>query len=121
MINFQNSPAIKVTGTIFQPNFYHFVLAIKFHKSNENHKMMRKSFSLLLFLGFLSPAWAQQADCRVIVNADQGRHTISRHIYGHFAEHLGRCVYDGFTSAKTMKRYPTREACAMTWCEPSGS
>jgi len=22
--------------------------------------------------------------------------TISRHIYGHFAEHLGRCIYDGF-------------------------
>lgn len=20
---------------------------------------------------------------------------ISRHIYGHFAEHLGRCIYDG--------------------------
>ena len=22
--------------------------------------------------------------------------TISKHIYGHFAEHLGRCIYDGF-------------------------
>ena len=22
--------------------------------------------------------------------------TISRHLYGHFAEHLGRCIYDGF-------------------------
>lgn len=22
--------------------------------------------------------------------------TVSRHIYGHFAEHLGRCIYDGF-------------------------
>lgn len=22
--------------------------------------------------------------------------TISRHIYGHFAEHLGRCIYDGY-------------------------
>ena len=31
----------------------------------------------------------------LIVNADQGEQTISRHIYGHFAEHLGRCVYDG--------------------------
>jgi alpha-N-arabinofuranosidase len=31
----------------------------------------------------------------VIVNADQGRDTISRHIYGHFAEHLGRGIYDG--------------------------
>src|SRR4051794_6915531 len=24
------------------------------------------------------------------------RATISRHIYGHFSEHLGRCIYDGF-------------------------
>ncbi len=32
---------------------------------------------------------------RVIVNADQGQHPISRHLYGHFAEHLGRCIYEG--------------------------
>jgi len=33
---------------------------------------------------------------RLIVNADAGKSTISRHIYGHFAEHLGRCIYGGF-------------------------
>ena len=33
---------------------------------------------------------------RITINADQGKQTISRHIYGHFAEHLGRCIYDGF-------------------------
>ncbi len=32
---------------------------------------------------------------RLIVNADLGAHTISKHIHGHFAEHLGRCVYEG--------------------------
>jgi len=32
---------------------------------------------------------------RLVINADLGRQTISRHIYGHFAEHLGRCIYDG--------------------------
>jgi len=32
---------------------------------------------------------------RLVINADLGRHTISRHVYGHFAEHLGRCIYDG--------------------------
>jgi alpha-N-arabinofuranosidase len=30
------------------------------------------------------------------INADLGRDKISRHIYGHFSEHLGRCIYDGF-------------------------
>jgi alpha-N-arabinofuranosidase len=32
---------------------------------------------------------------KLIINADQGKQTISAHIYGHFAEHLGRCIYDG--------------------------
>ncbi len=33
---------------------------------------------------------------RIVLDADGGRHTISRHVYGHFSEHLGRCIYDGF-------------------------
>jgi alpha-N-arabinofuranosidase len=33
---------------------------------------------------------------RIIINADLGKAKISRHIYGHFAEHLGRCIYGGF-------------------------
>lgn len=32
----------------------------------------------------------------VRIQADQGTHMISKHIYGHFAEHLGRCIYGGF-------------------------
>jgi alpha-N-arabinofuranosidase len=35
------------------------------------------------------------AATRLIVHADLGRQKISRHIYGHFAEHLGRCIYEG--------------------------
>jgi len=33
---------------------------------------------------------------RIVVRADQGRHTIDKNIYGHFSEHLGRCIYRGF-------------------------
>lgn len=32
---------------------------------------------------------------RLVVHADRGTQTISRHIYGHFTEHLGRCIYEG--------------------------
>ncbi|MEE1618691.1 alpha-N-arabinofuranosidase [Brachybacterium sp. J153] len=39
--------------------------------------------------GPLSPA-------RVVVDLDLPGATISRHLYGHFAEHLGRCIYGGF-------------------------
>lgn len=32
---------------------------------------------------------------RIIVNADASKGTINRNIYGHFSEHLGRCIYEG--------------------------
>jgi alpha-N-arabinofuranosidase len=31
-----------------------------------------------------------------VINLDLPGATISRHLYGHFAEHLGRCIYGGF-------------------------
>ena len=37
-----------------------------------------------------------QAQNKLTVNADQSKYTISKHIYGHFAEHLGHCIYGGF-------------------------
>jgi alpha-N-arabinofuranosidase len=33
---------------------------------------------------------------RIVVNHAQGNARISRHIYGHFSEHLGRCIYGGY-------------------------
>ena len=33
---------------------------------------------------------------KLLVHVDQGKETIAPEIYGHFAEHLGRCVYEGF-------------------------
>ncbi len=32
---------------------------------------------------------------RLVIHADQGKQTINRNIYGHFSEHLGRCIYEG--------------------------
>jgi len=32
---------------------------------------------------------------RLVIQADQGKNTISRNIYGHFSEHLGRLYYEG--------------------------
>ena len=36
------------------------------------------------------------AQNKVQLNADQGKVIISKNIYGHFAEHLGHCIYGGF-------------------------
>jgi alpha-L-arabinofuranosidase len=41
------------------------------------------------------PSFAQQ-EARMVINGDLGEHEISRHIYGHFSEHLGRCIYGGY-------------------------
>lgn len=56
---------------------------------------MRKTNILLSIFCTLSIS-VLTAQNQIILNADLGKDTISRHIYGHFAEHLGRCVYDGF-------------------------
>lgn len=39
---------------------------------------------------------ALKAQTTVLLNTNDSKTTISRHIYGHFSEHLGRCIYDGF-------------------------
>lgn len=36
------------------------------------------------------------APLTAVVDLDLPGPTISRHVYGHFAEHLGRCIYGGF-------------------------
>lgn len=53
-------------------------------------------FMLLLFALFsLSEIIAQDKINTITVNVSEGKDTINRNIYGHFAEHLGRCIYDG--------------------------
>lgn len=50
--------------------------------------------ALTATLGMLSALHAQEN--KVYFNVDQGDQTISKHIYGHFSEHLGHCIYGGF-------------------------
>ncbi len=38
---------------------------------------------------------AQELTAKAVIHGDQNGGRISRHIYGQFAEHLGRCIYDG--------------------------
>lgn len=52
---------------------------------------------ITLFLSFsVIPLFAADNSSKLIINADQGTETISRHIYGHFSEHLGHCIYGGY-------------------------
>ena len=43
-----------------------------------------------------NPAPVPAGTGTIVINADLGRTTISRNIYGQFAEHLGRDIYGGF-------------------------
>ncbi len=38
----------------------------------------------------------EAAKANLIISTDLGTETISRHIYGHFSEHLGHCIYGGY-------------------------
>jgi len=33
---------------------------------------------------------------RIVIKTQDGDVKVSRHIYGHFSEHLGRCIYGGY-------------------------
>lgn len=61
---------------------------------------MRQFFFILSVLVVLQAG--AQSDVRVMINGNNPSVTISRHIYGHFAEHLGRCIYDGFWVSDSM-------------------
>ena len=54
----------------------------------------------ILFISLALTGYAQQKGNLVIDTNSTS--VISRHIYGHFAEHLGRCIYDGFWVGEKM-------------------
>lgn len=59
--------------------------------------MKNRMLILLLLIATVSLTLnGQITEGKLIINADLGKDKISRHIYGHFSEHLGRCIYGGF-------------------------
>ncbi len=50
-----------------------------------------KTAIIILFLG----TGTLSAQTKITLNTDLAKTQINKHIYGHFAEHLGRCIYDG--------------------------
>ncbi len=45
---------------------------------------------------------------KLTINLDRRKQDIPRHIYGHFAEHLGRCVYEGLWVGENLQIPNTR-------------
>jgi alpha-L-arabinofuranosidase len=57
-----------------------------------------------LFVFVIQVSLAQQNV--ITLNAQDAKHVINKNIYGHFAEHLGHCIYDGFYVGDSNKLIP---------------
>ncbi|PJJ09936.1 alpha-N-arabinofuranosidase [Flavobacterium sp. 1] len=65
---------------------------------------MKKTFLLLLVLAFCNQSsFAQKETTALTIKNTADAPTINKNIYGHFAEHLGRCIYGGFFVGDTSK------------------
>jgi len=64
-------------------------------------KKTKLTLILCTFLaGFVS------AQNKITLNTDLAKTKISKHIYGHFAEHLGRCIYGGMYVGESNTKIP---------------
>ncbi len=64
---------------------------------------MKKTF---LLITIVLSAIITSAQTVIMLQADSAKQIISKDIYGHFAEHLGRCIYDGFYVGEKNKTIP---------------
>lgn len=64
---------------------------------------MKKLRLLLIAATFFVSFLGYSQQSAVMVNTAASNTIISKHIYGHFAEHLGRCIYGGFYVGDTSK------------------
>ena len=65
---------------------------------------MKKAFLITFLISICSQfSFAQGGITVVSVKNNADAPTINKNIYGHFAEHLGRCIYGGFFVGDTSK------------------
>jgi len=55
-----------------------------------------KKIQLVLIICTMTLSTFGQTSVALVVDGGASKYIISRHIYGHFSEHLGRCIYDGY-------------------------
>ncbi|HSZ32498.1 MAG TPA: hypothetical protein VK772_04260, partial [Puia sp.] len=65
---------------------------------------MKKIILVSAFSFLISQTNGQTAT--VILHLPEAKVTINKNIYGHFAEHLGRCIYDGLYIGDTNRVIP---------------
>lgn len=60
----------------------------------KNH-ILFPGIALLVLSGAFISCTPKPVENTIILHADSSKTIINKDIYGHFAEHLGRCIYDG--------------------------
>ena len=69
--------------------------------------MSRKLLSAIVLIGCVY--LQSTAQNKIVLDASKARDTINKNIYGHFSEHLGRCIYDGFYVGENNKNIPNKK------------
>src|SRR5580765_3281386 len=63
---------------------------------------------LVLFITTIFFISALNAQNKIVLNSSIAKDTISKNIYGHFAEDLGRCIYGGLYVGEGNKKIPNK-------------
>ena len=66
-------------------------------------KSMKKTLALLLLVSVVVFKFGSAQQNTIAINSSAAKYTINKNIYGHFAEHLGHCIYGGFYVGDTSK------------------
>ena len=64
-------------------------------------KLIKQIVFIFLWMLSLTTIVTAQKSVSMVVDGFRPSTVISKHIYGHFSEHLGRCIYDGFWVSDT--------------------
>jgi alpha-L-arabinofuranosidase len=78
------------------------------HTQERAYKTNMQSGQMALVIFAVLLSLFTKAQNRVVINADSGRDVINKNIYGHFAEHLGHCIYGGFYVGENNKKIPNK-------------
>src|SRR5436190_5538615 len=67
-----------------------------------------KRINLTLFVSSIFLVAVLNAQNKIVLNSSIAKDTISKNIYGHFAEDLGHCIYGGFYVGEGNKKIPNK-------------
>lgn len=81
-----------------------FPLSKKFRFSFRRKVKLSGVMCMVLFSTVLA-----QNSVKINISTEKSKDTISKHIYGHFAEHLGRCIYEGLYVGEENKTIPNTD------------